>query len=319
MFYCDAVRLSLSELVVFSYRAYQDEFAQQAPHRKQVGRAVGLSADTVSRADQELMRLGLLDGNLRARQPAEDLFRRRRKPDGTRHWRHALLSWTLFVRSSKCGLSPLGMAVWAYVVHCAETRWQPRGGLGASYLAAVLRADRASVQRVLGQLERSGLLVRRDGCWCPVASEDWSWLADRWDATTGAACRPAWQELPEGQEQAIPAPSYESWAPTVQYPPPTECLRELVRSIQYVKTPHLSLDQRHAIELGVGSTPVWQGEEYYDAYLELKGLLAKCVPGREWDVLAEWSSTHGATPSTQNVTPPTQNVTPVDANGNRIM
>src|SRR5664280_805461 len=93
VFYCDAVHLSLSELVVCSYRAYQNEYAQQAPHRKQVARAVGLSADTVSRADRELMRLGLLDGNLRAQQPAENLFRRKQKPDKTRHWRHGLLSW----------------------------------------------------------------------------------------------------------------------------------------------------------------------------------------------------------------------------------
>ncbi len=177
VFYCDAVHLSLSELVVFSHRAYQDEYAQQVPHRKQVARAVGLSADTVSRADRGLMRLGLLDCNLRARQPTDDMFRRKRKPDGTRHWRHGLLSWTQFVRSSKCGLSPLSMAVWSYVAHCAATHWQPRGGLGASYLAVILRANRAAVQRVLGQLEGSGLLVRRDGCWCPVASKDWSWLA----------------------------------------------------------------------------------------------------------------------------------------------
>ena len=111
----------------------------------------------------------------------------------------------------------------------------------------------------------------------------------------------------------------ETEAAAVRYPPPAECLRKLVRSIQYVKTPHLSIDDRHAIELGVESAPVWQGKEYYDAYLELKELVGKCISGKEWDVLAAWSSTHGATPSTQIVTPPTQNVTPVDANGNTIM
>jgi hypothetical protein len=34
-------RLSLSELVVYSYRACQNEYRQQAPSRRQVARAVG--------------------------------------------------------------------------------------------------------------------------------------------------------------------------------------------------------------------------------------------------------------------------------------
>ena len=218
MFYCDAAHLSHSELVVYSYRVYQDEFSQQSPHRKQVGRVVGLSADTVSRADQELMRLGLLDCNLRAQKPADGQFRHKRDQDPARHWRHSLLSWTLFVRSSSCGLSPLSMAVWSYVVHCAETRWHPRGGFGASYLATIVRANRTAIQRVLGQLEQSGLIMRRDGCWCPVTCKDWSWLADKWDNKTSTTNRPSWQALPKDREQIIPAPSY---AGQQQYPAPT--------------------------------------------------------------------------------------------------
>jgi hypothetical protein len=249
------------------------------------------------------MRLGLLDGNLRAQEPAESLFRRRRNPDRTRHWRHSLLSWTLFIRSSKCGLSPLSMAVWSYVVHCAETHWQPRGGLGASYLAAVLRANRAAVQRILGQLEKSGLLVRRDGCWCPVACKDWSWLADRWDGTTGATCRPSWQELPEGQEQVIPAPSYCLPVAAAEYPSRRDCLLALVKPIRGQSTPHMSLEDRHAAICRIESTAAWQGEDYYDVYLELEARLSKCRPGTEWDVLAAWSPTQGATPSTQGATP----------------
>ena len=283
VFYCDAVHLSLSELVVFSYRAYQDEYVQQAPHRKQVARAVGLSADTVLRADQELMRLGLLDGNLRARKPTDDLFRRKRKPDGTRHWRHGILSWTLFIRSPKCGLSPLSMAVWSYVAHCAATHWQPRGGLGASYLAVILRANRAAVQRVLGQLEGSGLLLRRDGCWCPVASKDWSWLADRWDGTTGAACRPSWQELPEGQEQVIPPPSYAETTPAAKVPSEDDIMDLLAKRVGTVPTPHLSLDDRRRIVKAILESDAW-ADDYYGVYLELEGLLSKSLPGTEWDV-----------------------------------
>ena len=304
VFYCDAVHLSLSELVVYSYRAFQDEY-DHAPHRKQVARAVGLSADTVSRADRELKRLGLLDGDLRARQPGADLFRRKQESDETRHWRHSLLSWTLFVRSSKCGLSPLSMAVWSYVVHCAETHWHPRGGLGASYLATILRANRAAVQKILGQLEKSGLLVRRDGCWCPVASKDYWWLADRWDGTTGKASRPSWQELPEGQEQVIPAPSYREIAAAVEYPPPSKCLENLILPINEISTPHLTLDYRKDIFRRIVATDAWQkeGDGYYDVYLELDRLLKSCKPGTEWDVLATWASTQIATPSTQIATP----------------
>ena len=46
-------RLSLSELVVFSYRACQNEYQQQSPSRRQVARGVGMGRDAVARADRD--------------------------------------------------------------------------------------------------------------------------------------------------------------------------------------------------------------------------------------------------------------------------
>jgi hypothetical protein len=311
VFYCDTVHLSLSELVVYSYRAYQDEYARQPLHRKQVARAVGLSADTVSRADQELMRLGLLDGGLRPQRPREDLFRRKGESDGMRHWRHSLLSWTLFVRSAKCGLSPLSMAVWSYVVHCAQTHWQPRGGFGASYLATVLRASRAAPQRVLGQLELSGLLVRRDGCWCPVASKDYSWLADRWSGTTGAASRPSWQELPEVQEQVIPSPSYAKTS-MANYSGNGKSHEEYEGDLRRWLLKEVGSDD---LLTDITALPEWQTDPrtvYLDAYNALNRVWSSCKADNAKALLA-WV---GACRSTQGATPSTQSATPTDARRN---
>jgi hypothetical protein len=77
----------------------------------------------------------------------------------------------------------------------------------------------------------------------------------------------------------------------------------LVKPIRGQSTPHLSLDDRYAIILRIESTAVWQGEDYYGAYLELEERLSKCRPGTQWDAMAAWASTQGATPSTQGATP----------------
>ena len=91
--------------------------------------------------------------------------------------------------------------------------------------------------------------------------------------------------------------------PVAEYLSRHDCLLALVKPIRKLSTPHLSLDERYAIILEIESTAGWQGEDYYRVYLELDELLSKCRPGTQWDALAAWASTQGATPSRQSATP----------------
>ena len=313
IFYPDEIHLSLSELVVFSYRAYQDEYAEQAPHRKQVAKAVGLSYNTVGRADDELMRQGLLDCNLKAHPPAQNAFRRKRKPEEGKHWRHDLLSWSMYVRSRTGDISLLETAVWSYAVHCAETGWH--GRIGVSYLSAVLRANRQALQKVLGELKKSGLLVEHNGNWRPVACDDWSWLAERWNGSTGAGFVTEWAELPDGRMPVVPrrGPKIE----TAPRPSPHDCLVALVKPIKCDKTPHIPRGGRTTIVNAIQALPEWQ-HDYYAAYLELAALVGKCLPGTGWDVLAARADLQIATPDLQIATPDLQIATPRSPSGDRI-
>ncbi len=135
----EAARLSLSELVVFSYRSCQNEYQQQSPSRRQVARAAGMGRETVARADLALTKTGLLDCNLVPQEPPEGWFQKRKEAGRGRHWRHDYTSWTKYVPRPDCRLSLLTVCCWSYLAHCAQTDWTPRNGLGASYLCRILR------------------------------------------------------------------------------------------------------------------------------------------------------------------------------------
>ena len=112
--------LSLSELVVYSYRACQNEYQQQAPSRRQVARAIGMDRNAVARADSELVRTGLLDCNLIPQEPPKGWFQRKNEVDPARHWRHGYTGWTKFALRLGCRMSLLTICVWSYVAHCAR-------------------------------------------------------------------------------------------------------------------------------------------------------------------------------------------------------
>jgi hypothetical protein len=166
MFQPQGVRLSLTALTVYSYRAYQAEYQQQAPNHRQVAAATGLSHDTVRRADIALTEIGLLDCNRRPQPPQPGWFQSKRSTDPSRHWRHSLTSWELYVRARGYKISPLTVAVWSFLAHCASTNWQPRGGCGASYLATLLGANRTTIQDLLPRMTAANLIRRADGALC---------------------------------------------------------------------------------------------------------------------------------------------------------
>ena len=194
------------ELVVYSYRACQNEYQQQSPSRRQVARAVGMGRDAVARADRELMRdrAPRLQphpaGTARGMVPEEE-------EDGPRQ---ALATRVYLVdevrpadRTAGCPCSR--SAAGATSPTAPRPDGLPENGLGASYLCRVLRANRTSVQKVLATLKDSGLVQRHDGSWCPVLV-DLDWLADKWDGqkSEGGTPKVRWVELPEGATVTIP-------------------------------------------------------------------------------------------------------------------
>ena len=200
----EPARLSLGDLVVYSYRVWQDEF-QQAPSARQVARAVGMGRSAVMHADRALTTTGLLDGNLIPQEPPEGWFQKSETVDPVRHWRHGYASWTKYVPKPDCRMSLLTVCCWSYIACCAQSGRTPKHGLGASYLCRVLCADRTSVQRVLATLGNTGLVQRHEGSWCPtLASLDW--LADEGDAaqSNGKVSPVQWVGLPEGKVVAVP-------------------------------------------------------------------------------------------------------------------
>jgi hypothetical protein len=306
-----AIRLGLSELVVYSYRAYQGEYQQQPPNRKQVARALGLSHDTILRCDRRLLDNGLLDCNLHPVEPAPGLFTAKRTADPERHWRHSLSSWDLFIRSRDCGLSPLSVAVWSFIVHCVQTRFRPRVGLGASYLSSVVCARRQNIQAVLKMMEcYDKILVRRDGVWCPVLG-DGKWLADKWDGTTnGDAAQSRWGELPDGETPTVP-----TYTPCHAQPMRVDgetAVKDLTRWLRRCKT-DLPGDRQDEILRSVVRTEKWVNDPEAIS-LELWQLVEDRPRQDGWRLVEGWLGANANSDTlTHPQTPLTQIQTPVDA------
>jgi hypothetical protein len=282
----EGCRLSLSELVVYSYRACQNEYQQQAPSRRQVARGVGMGRDAVARADRALMELGLLDCNVIPQEPPEGWFQKRKDADPAKHWRHKLTSWTKYVPRPDCRMSLLTVCVWSYLAHCARTGWTPKNGLGASYLCRVLRAARESVQRVLADLKDSQLVQRHDGSWCPVLVDP-DWLADKWDGQKSAESSSAkvrWVELPEGAIVTIPTTAYA--APPALERSPNSLANDLFVPLM-MRPGTYTLEQRQAMVRAVLATPDWK-EDAESCYLEMSRAVDFGKTGEEWLRVEGW-------------------------------
>ena len=71
--------LKLSQLLVYSYRAYQSEYVG-VPSRYKVVKATGLSKQTVKAADKALYEKGLLDAHLTPQVPPPGWFVQKKDP-----------------------------------------------------------------------------------------------------------------------------------------------------------------------------------------------------------------------------------------------
>ena len=177
---------------------------------------------------------------------------------------------------------------WSYLAHCAQTGWTPRGGLGASYLCRVLRANRMSVQKVLATLRDAGLVRRHDGSWCPVLV-DLDWLADKWDGQKSAGSGSAkvrWVDLPEGVTVTIPTADSTHAVPAAPEPHPNALANDLFVSLM-TRPGSYCLEERQAIARAVLDSPDWK-ECAYDCYLEMSRAVETCKAGDEWLAVEGW-------------------------------
>jgi len=146
-------KLGLSELLVYSYYAYQDAF-DTTPGIMQVVRGVGLSKDTVRRARERLERLGLYADTVQP--PADGMFYPAERKNPT-HWRDNYAYWHYYVRSPDSPLTTLQVAVLSFLWHLRHT--SPGFRLSIRFVALLLRAKRDSVRTALDVLQAEGFLT----------------------------------------------------------------------------------------------------------------------------------------------------------------
>jgi len=147
-------RLSLSDILVYSYYAYQDAF-DTTPGTMQIVRGVGLSKNTVSKVRDRLKQHDLyLEDKIQP--PPEGLFypANRKKIS---HWRDNYAYWHYYIRSPDSSLTTLQVAVLSLLWHLHQTH--PGAKLSISYLALLLCAKRESISTALQSLESEGLLT----------------------------------------------------------------------------------------------------------------------------------------------------------------
>jgi DNA-binding transcriptional regulator YhcF (GntR family) len=146
-------RLTHSELLVYSYRAWQDAWHEQ-PAVLKVVKATGLSRNTVRRADRRLQQQGLLGSDHAVPEPPEGAFVPADR-DGD-HWFQRLQYWVCYVRRLDAALTHVQTALLSFLWHCHATDFHPH--FSCAYLATVLCVYRETVAEALEALEARGLL-----------------------------------------------------------------------------------------------------------------------------------------------------------------
>jgi hypothetical protein len=149
-----------------------------------------------------------------------------------------------------------------------------------------------SVQKVLGTLDRSGLIQRRDGSWCPVLV-DLDWLADKWEGAMPkeGTSKVQWVELPPGTVATIPTDDPTCAASSAPGLEAENCGVELFTRL--MRCPNLpDMERRKAIGQAVIHAPAWT-DNAHACFLEISHSLDFCQSGREWDLVAEWARLHG--------------------------
>jgi len=151
--------IKVSDLAVYCYRAYRDEW-EKIPSIRKVSEGTGLSKNTVTAADKRLQNLGLLSADLTVNPPDNGLFVSVSGYSG-KHWRCDYAYWHLYVRNPKTAegrVSYIQMALFSYLFHCQETGSKYKHRWSVSYLASVLRCSRNSVTEALESLAAEGYL-----------------------------------------------------------------------------------------------------------------------------------------------------------------
>jgi hypothetical protein len=209
-------QLKLSEILVYCYRVYQDEYGETPPVLK-ICRATGLSKEAVTNADHRLIRAALLESDRTVKAPQPGWFQMKRpdsiKAMGGRHWRHHYTHWEMLVRDPKTAqyvLTHLQAAVIGFLWHCRKTNFQPREGWSIAYLSAVLRCKwetaRDALQR-LAYLEMLEYEIHKAGQLRLDLSEPTdAHLALFQDAVEAKPFRPARCSISVGEAKGNPQP-----------------------------------------------------------------------------------------------------------------
>src|SRR5208282_2554673 len=146
--------LTHSELLVYSYRAWQDTW-QEKPAILKVVKATGLSRNTVRKADRRLQTLGLMDNDHTIHEPPEGAFMPANR-DGD-HWFKRLQYWVCYVRRPDAALTHIQTALLSFLWHCHATGFHPH--FSCAYLATVLCVHRETMADALRALDARGLLT----------------------------------------------------------------------------------------------------------------------------------------------------------------
>ena len=148
-------RVSWSELVVYSYLAYQDVYSDFPPAMRIV-RATGLARNTVKAAVAHLGELGLIQDQ-QVQEPFPGWFATARRREGS-HWRDSLAYWRLLVRDPSSELTPIQAGLICYLWHCSRTNYAPRKGWSIRLLSILFRAKWDTIKSALVALQEIDLL-----------------------------------------------------------------------------------------------------------------------------------------------------------------
>ena len=148
-------RLRWSELVVYSYLAYQDTYGDVPPAMRVV-RGTGLARNTVKAAISRLGELGLIQDQ-QVQQPFGGWFATAKRKDGS-HWRDSLAYWHLLIRVPSSELTPIQAGLLCYLWHCSRTAYAPRKGWSIRLLAILFRAKWDTIKSALVVLQKNDLL-----------------------------------------------------------------------------------------------------------------------------------------------------------------
>ena len=102
--------IKVSDLAVYCYRAYRDEW-EKIPSIRKVSEGTGLSKNTVNAADERLQSLGLLNADLTVNRPDSGLFVPVSGYSG-KHWRCDYAYWHLYVRNPKTAEAGSAISRW---------------------------------------------------------------------------------------------------------------------------------------------------------------------------------------------------------------